>query len=140
MILSAFQPRGLAEHYVVAMVTSQLSGLVFPGDTVLVKWSEAGLPKPSLVRLAKVVTVDGSLIRRKLGMLPESDRKVIRRTIPAGVLGTCLRAERGERGFLGPKTKVKPAALMYKTSDPLLQFRENCRAPGSGWLRRARNE
>ncbi len=79
VILSAFQPRGLAEHYVVAMVTSQLSGLVFPGDTVLVKWSEAGLPKPSLVRLAKAVTVDGSLIRRKLGMLPESDRKVIRR-------------------------------------------------------------
>ena len=59
------------------MVTSQLSGLAFPGDTVLAKWSE--LPKLSLVWLAKVVTVDGSLIRRKLGMVPESDRKVIRR-------------------------------------------------------------
>jgi mRNA interferase MazF len=79
VILSAFQPRGLTEHYVVAMVTSQLSGLAFPGDTVLVKWSEAGLPKPSLVRLAKVVTVDGALIRKKLGTLQETDRKVMRR-------------------------------------------------------------
>jgi mRNA interferase MazF len=79
VILSAFQPKGLAEHYVVAMVTSQLSGLAFPGDTVLAKWSEAGLPKPSLVRMAKVVTVDRSLIRKKVGTLEEADRKAIRR-------------------------------------------------------------
>ena len=61
------------------MVTSQLSGLAFPGDTVLAKWSEAGLPKPSLVRLAKVVTVDRSLVRKKIGTVQQADRKVIRR-------------------------------------------------------------
>ena len=79
VILSSFQPRGLAQHCVVAMVTSNLSGLTFPGDTLLSKWSEAGLPKPSLVRLAKVVTVDRSLIRKKIGTVHDADRKVIRR-------------------------------------------------------------
>jgi mRNA interferase MazF len=78
VILAAFRPRGLPLHYVVAMVTSQLSGLAFPGDTLLTKWGAAGLPKPSLVRLAKVVTVDDSLIRKKLGAIHTADRKTIR--------------------------------------------------------------
>jgi len=78
LILAAFQPRGLPEHYVVAMVTSNLSGLTFPGDTQLAKWSEAGLPKPSVARLAKVVTVERSLIRKKLGALQAADQKAIR--------------------------------------------------------------
>jgi mRNA interferase MazF len=79
LILSAFQPKGLDEHFVVAMVTSNLAGLIFPGDTRLTKWSEAGLPKPSIVRLAKVVTVERSLIRRTLGSLQGGDRQSIRR-------------------------------------------------------------
>ena len=78
LILAALQPRGLQQHYVVAMVTSQLTGLGFPGDTHLARWSEAGLPKPSLVRLAKVVTIDKSLIRKELGSLHSVDRKAIR--------------------------------------------------------------
>jgi len=77
--LAAFHPKGLPEHYIIAMVTSQLTGLPFPGDTLLVKWREAGLPKPSLVRLAKVVTIELSLIRKKLGALHAADRKTIRR-------------------------------------------------------------
>ena len=79
LILAAFQPRGLPEHYVVAMITSQLDGSEFPGDTRLTKWSEAGLPKPSLVRLAKVVTIERSLIRKELGSLHAADRKSIRK-------------------------------------------------------------
>lgn len=88
------------------MVTSQLSGLAFPGDTVLAKWTEAGLPKPSLVRLAKVVAVDGSLIRKKLGTLLEGRSESDPATIPAGVLGTCLRAERGNPPVPTPNTAV----------------------------------
>ena len=79
LILAVFQPKGLAEHYVVAMVTSQLTGLPFPGDALLAKWREAGLPKPSIVRLAKVVTIDGSLVRRRIGSLHRTDQKVVRR-------------------------------------------------------------
>jgi len=78
VVLAAFQPKGLPKHYVVAMVTSNLSGLAFPGDAELGKWSEAGLPKPSLVRLAKVVTVESSLIRKKLGTLEAADRRAVR--------------------------------------------------------------
>jgi mRNA interferase MazF len=79
LILSVFQPKGLPEHYVVAMVTSHLDGVVFPGDTRLAKWGEAGLPKPSMARLAKIVTVESSLIRKKLGTVHSSDRQAIRR-------------------------------------------------------------
>jgi mRNA interferase MazF len=78
LILAAFQPRGLPEHYVVAMITSQLTGFAFPGDTHLTKWHEAGLPKPSLVRLAKIVTIEKPLIRKELGSLHAADRKAIR--------------------------------------------------------------
>ena len=78
LILAALHPRGLEEHYVVAMITSHISGLSFPGDTPLAAWREAGLPKPSLVRLAKVVTVERSLIRKKLGTLQEADRYAVR--------------------------------------------------------------
>src|SRR5450756_2222244 len=33
------------------MITSQLTGIHFPGDTPIAHWQNAGLPKPSLVRL-----------------------------------------------------------------------------------------
>jgi mRNA interferase MazF len=79
LILAVFQPKGLPEHYVVAMVTSRLDGAVFPGDTRFAKWREAGLPKPSMARLAKVVTVERSLIRAKLGTVDGSDRQALRR-------------------------------------------------------------
>jgi mRNA interferase MazF len=79
LILTAFHPKGLPEHYVVAMVTSHLDGTAFPGDARFGKWREAGLPKPSMVRLAKIVTVERSLIRKKLGTVHSSDRQVIRR-------------------------------------------------------------
>jgi mRNA interferase MazF len=79
LILAMFQPKGLSELFVVAMVTSHLKGLAFPGDTRFTKWREAGLPKPSLARLAKLVTVERSLIRKKLGTVQSSDRPAIRR-------------------------------------------------------------
>jgi len=60
------------------MVTSQLNGLSFPGDTLLDRWREAGLPKPSMVRLAKVVTVEHSLIRKKLGTVQGVDQEALR--------------------------------------------------------------
>jgi mRNA interferase MazF len=79
LILAVFRPQGLSEHFIVAMVTSHLNGLAFPGDTRFTKWREAGLPKPSLARLAKVVTVERSLIRKKLGTVQTSDRPAIHR-------------------------------------------------------------
>ena len=61
-----------------AVVTSHLDGVGFPGDTRFGKWREAGLPKPSVVRLAKVVAVEHALIRKKLGTVHASDKQAIR--------------------------------------------------------------
>ncbi len=77
--MTTFQPKGLPEHCVVAMVTSHLDEAAFPGDARLGKWREAGLPKPSMVRSAKMVTVERSLIRKKLGTVHSGDRPAIRR-------------------------------------------------------------
>jgi hypothetical protein len=61
------------------MVTGHLDGVGFPGDTRFTRWREAGLAKPSIARLAKVVTVERSLIRKKLGTVQASGRAAIRR-------------------------------------------------------------
>ena len=90
LVLATTKPKGLNEHYVVAMMTSHLSGLSFLSDVVLQEWKKAGLPKPTLVRLAKVVTIDSSLVRRKIGRLRASDQKIIKkgfRELFAGLLG-----------------------------------------------------
>lgn len=53
LVLASFRRSGTAELCVVAMVTSQMNGYSLPGDTQLKEWQEAGLLKPSLVRLAR---------------------------------------------------------------------------------------
>jgi mRNA interferase MazF len=75
--LASFKPRGLDEHVIVAMMTRHVSGLGFPHDVSVVDWQKAGLPKPTLVRLAKVVTLDRKLVKRKLGRLPKTDQQSI---------------------------------------------------------------
>jgi hypothetical protein len=43
----------------------------------------AGLPKPSLVRVAKLVTVDESMLLKRLGALSKSDRASVRQNVEA---------------------------------------------------------
>jgi mRNA interferase MazF len=43
------------------------------GDVNLVEWSEAGLPRPSTVRLAKLATVDQRLVIRRIGRIGTTD-------------------------------------------------------------------
>ena len=78
LVLSGFKPRGLREHVIVAMITSQLSGPRFPFDVELEKYQAAGLPKPSLVRLGKIVTLDSSLIVKQLGTLTAADKRLVK--------------------------------------------------------------
>ena len=57
----------------VAMITSQVEALKLPGDVALAEWKDAGLLHPSLLRLAKVATIDAELVDKRLGRLTERD-------------------------------------------------------------------
>ncbi len=58
-----------------AMITSQVEALRLEGDVLLSDWKEAGLLHPSLLRLAKVATVDEDLIDKRVGALSPADRR-----------------------------------------------------------------
>ena len=65
---------------VIAYVTSQVSSPPRFGDYKLQKWKEAGLPKPSLVRM-KFATIDKTIIVKKLGKLEEIDSEEIEKIL-----------------------------------------------------------
>lgn len=77
LILCVLRPKGLVPHYVVSMMTSSMARIPFPQDVILEEWKKAGLPKKTIVRLAKLVTLDASLIRRKIGRITSNDRRLV---------------------------------------------------------------
>jgi mRNA interferase MazF len=58
----------------IAMITSQIEARRIDGDVELSHWQEAGLLHPSLLRLAKLATVDGDLVDKTIGKLSATDR------------------------------------------------------------------
>jgi mRNA interferase MazF len=62
-----------------AMITSQIESLKLAGDVLLSDWQAAGLLHPSLLRLAKIATVDEDLIEKTIGSLSRPDREAARR-------------------------------------------------------------
>jgi mRNA interferase MazF len=68
---------------VLAMITSQTEALRLDGDVALRDWKAAGLLHPSLLRLAKVVTVDEELIDRTIGKLSAADVRSARQAFGA---------------------------------------------------------
>lgn len=76
LVLAVAQPAGMPEHFIAAMITSQLDRR-FPHDVALLDHHTAGLPKPSLVRLFKLVTLDATLLPRHLGCLALADRSAV---------------------------------------------------------------
>lgn len=56
----------LGVFHLCAMMTSQVKGLSFPQDITINDWKNANLPKATLVRLAKVVTLEKTLIKKLL--------------------------------------------------------------------------
>ncbi len=66
----------------IAFVTSQVDTAARTGDCMIRDWREAGLPKPSLVRM-KVVTLSSALIIRKIGSLPAHDRQAVFKAVRA---------------------------------------------------------
>jgi mRNA interferase MazF len=63
---------------VIAYVTSQLSASTSLGDYRIQKWKEAGLPKPSMVRM-KFATVTKNIIIKTIGKLETEDKKNLRK-------------------------------------------------------------
>ena len=79
--INSFEVPGLAHFHIVAMMTSQIGGISFPYDVHLSKWKEANLPKETLVRLAKLVTIENSIIKENLGVLEDEDAKKIKKNL-----------------------------------------------------------
>jgi mRNA interferase MazF len=62
----------------VAMITSQVEAMKLDGDVLLADWKVAGLLHPSLLRLAKVATIDAELIDKTIGRLSARDLETAR--------------------------------------------------------------
>ena len=62
-----------------AMITSQIEALRLDGDVALRDWKSAGLLHPSLLRLAKVATVDYELVDKIIGRLSSADKDAARK-------------------------------------------------------------
>lgn len=81
LIIQSFQVKGMPQLYLIAMMTSLMSSNSLPGDIEVKNYSEAGLPKPTLIRLSKLVTVESSLIIKKIGALPDGDQKRVKKEL-----------------------------------------------------------
>jgi mRNA interferase MazF len=65
---------------VIAYVTSQINLPPRLGDYNLQKWKEAGLPKPSKIRM-KFATLDKGIIIKKIGTLEKEDSEEIEKIL-----------------------------------------------------------
>jgi mRNA interferase MazF len=54
-------------------------------DTALQFWMEAGLPKPSNVRLTKLATVDRRLLHHRIGRLHPEDARAVARAMESWI-------------------------------------------------------
>jgi len=70
----------LEKDVVIAYITSQMNLTPRIGDYDLQKWKEAGLPKPSKVRM-KFATIDKSIIIKTIGNLKKEDSEEIEKIL-----------------------------------------------------------
>lgn len=81
LVLTKVSSRSFPDLVVVAMITSQLEGEAITGDYTVAKWKEAGLLHPSKVRLAKVVSLETTLLLNKLGSLQKEDHAGVKKEL-----------------------------------------------------------
>jgi mRNA interferase MazF len=68
----------LQDDAIICRITSAIrTGLL---DVALKDWQTAGLLKPSVARLDRIVTAEKTVFVRRLGTLSSADAEVIRRT------------------------------------------------------------
>jgi mRNA interferase MazF len=68
----------LQHDAIICRVTSVLHS--DPLDVPIIDWQSAGLLKPSVARLARVVTAENRLFLRRLGVLSDVDMEAVRQT------------------------------------------------------------
>ncbi len=73
LVLSTEAYHAGRHEIVVAAITSNL-GRLLPGDLVIDRWQDAGLPLPSIVT-GIIRTIKQEMIAKKLGSLGSPDRK-----------------------------------------------------------------
>lgn len=67
------------EDIIVARITSQAAQTEL--DVKLAEWQQAGLLRPSIVRIHKIATLEKRLVERQLGMLTPNDWKKVKAKI-----------------------------------------------------------
>ncbi|MEG4515914.1 MULTISPECIES: type II toxin-antitoxin system PemK/MazF family toxin [unclassified Microcoleus] len=67
------------EDMIVAKITSQIPRTTF--DVEIQEWQQAGLKRPSVVRLHKLNTLQKSLVERRLGILTPDDLAQVRNRV-----------------------------------------------------------
>jgi mRNA interferase MazF len=76
LVLSPDRSNEVRPDLVVAAITSQIP--TTPGDDEVLlsgnELKEAGLPKPSIIKLSKIFTIHQGLIRKKIGHVSDSKR------------------------------------------------------------------
>lgn len=76
LVLNSVQLTAKIEVVTVAMITSQIDGLKLSGDVLMEDWKQAGLLHPSIIRLAKVATIEKDLIEKELGRVSNKDLRL----------------------------------------------------------------
>jgi len=72
-VLCLFDPR---QDIIICRITSvQRTGKL---DIALADWQQAGLAKPSVARLDRIVAAEKSVLRRRLGELSARDKEAVR--------------------------------------------------------------
>jgi mRNA interferase MazF len=66
----------LGQDALICRVTSVLR--TDPLDVMIADWMQAGLAKPSVARIDRLVTAEKSVLGRRLGVLSPSDQSAIR--------------------------------------------------------------
>lgn len=79
LVLSVLPYSSKFKLMTIAMITSKIDGISLKGDLSLKDWNKSGLLHPSIVRLAKVATIEEELISKKLGKLSSHDAKEVRK-------------------------------------------------------------
>ncbi len=71
LILSSQLYHASRQDVIIAAITTNVERVLF-GDTIITEWKNAGLLYPSLVK-AVVITIERSLIIKKLGTIEDKD-------------------------------------------------------------------